>query len=231
MILADPPFKITALALHLSSNWWWCCWWPVQGGLHSWSGWLCPTFARAVHTTAHNGRECDADTHGTPRHTFTEQQQQQRDTTQSALDQRPVQTHVCPLLILKWGSWEVLDCCQTGAMKRPTVSLRPIPPFELDVKAKMLAWGFFCSKFTKSILCVTNSEENLSGCDSAMQPLRLGRVSPILPLRNGGRPLYSMVSTEVPLLRRCNSKSPCLWMAILCPLQSLSFALLGNQAV
>ena len=62
-----------------------------------WVPWLCPTFATAAaaHGTVHNGTaRCTY-----PRHTLAEQgsTQQQRDTTQSALDQRPVQTHLCHL--------------------------------------------------------------------------------------------------------------------------------------
>ena len=114
-----------------------------------WVPWLCPTFATAArhHGTLHNGTVwCTY-----PRHTLAEQgtTQQQRHTTQSAPNQRPVQTHPCHLLFfqncrlrltsIKCGEAEAgkwWKKVKTGAMQRPMVSLLP-----LLVKFTMTCWS------------------------------------------------------------------------------------------
>ena len=76
--------------------------------------WLCPTFATAAE---HNGTTAQCTY---PRHTLAEQgrtQQQHRDTTQSALDQRPVQTRPCHLRpVGSSRGWKVVEQSEAGRL-------------------------------------------------------------------------------------------------------------------
>ena len=168
--------------------------------------WLCPTFATAAE---HNGTTAQCTY---PRHTLAEQgrtQQQHRDTTQSALDQRPVQTRPCHLRpVGSSRGWKVVEQSEAGAMQRPMVSLlrlSPNSPNQLQMvhtKATHLnvdIGRIFLLLVEQTFLWVRqHSEGNLSlwQCYAASQTWPSCPVCrPFFRTGMGGRPLYSMVST------------------------------------